>query len=400
MHESVLAWVAGQVHARGLAALDVIELGSYDVNGSVRPLFVGDYTGIDMRPGPGVDLVAMSHAVPKPDRCVDVVVCCEMLEHDPNPPATFATAARLLRPGGVMLITTRSPGYPLHEHPDDLHRFTAHDLEELAAGVGMALVEVHPDPQVPGVFAVCEVPLGKGDTRPGGSRLPAGITVEVAFCNPGQVEIEFMQSMWSTRVADQRAAGVLIDDWAETTVGPRLHIGRHASVERFLESSADWLWWVDVDMAWTAADFYRVLAAAHPTQRPIVSGLCFGTGRGGGPLWPVIWEPDTTRGLRVYGDYPRGQIFEVAAGSSAFQVVHRSVYETLAATGDDLLPWYPDGAYGDQVLEGDIQFCLRARAAGFSIWCNSAARIAHKKPQFLDEDFFDLVMALQTQEPR
>src|SRR5690606_27806966 len=54
MHESVLAWVAGQVHARGLAALDVIELGSYDVNGSVRPLFVGDYTGIDMRPGPGV----------------------------------------------------------------------------------------------------------------------------------------------------------------------------------------------------------------------------------------------------------------------------------------------------------------------------------------------------------
>jgi len=44
---------------------DVLEVGSYDVNGSVRPIFSDrerfpHYTGVDMRAGPGVDRVAVA----------------------------------------------------------------------------------------------------------------------------------------------------------------------------------------------------------------------------------------------------------------------------------------------------------------------------------------------------
>ena len=44
-----------------------LDVGSYDVNGSVRGLFVrarSGYVGVDMRNGPNVDVVAVSDALP------------------------------------------------------------------------------------------------------------------------------------------------------------------------------------------------------------------------------------------------------------------------------------------------------------------------------------------------
>lgn len=41
----------------------VLEVGSHDVYGTIRSCFgsVGDYVGIDLSPGPGVDLVLSAH---------------------------------------------------------------------------------------------------------------------------------------------------------------------------------------------------------------------------------------------------------------------------------------------------------------------------------------------------
>jgi hypothetical protein len=42
----------------------VLEMGSYNVNGSVRDMFAlaGRYVGVDLVEGPGVDLVGFGHA--------------------------------------------------------------------------------------------------------------------------------------------------------------------------------------------------------------------------------------------------------------------------------------------------------------------------------------------------
>ena len=61
-----------------------LDVGSYDVNGCVRCLFT-DYIGLDMRPGPNVDIVAMASSIHFGDDLFDVVTCLEMLEHDRNP---------------------------------------------------------------------------------------------------------------------------------------------------------------------------------------------------------------------------------------------------------------------------------------------------------------------------
>jgi hypothetical protein len=85
--------------------LTVVEYGSLDINGSVRGLFPGSrYHGIDLQAGPGVDEVAdaISWRASAP---ADVVVCCEVLEHSPEPGGIVSSAAANLRSGGWLIVT-------------------------------------------------------------------------------------------------------------------------------------------------------------------------------------------------------------------------------------------------------------------------------------------------------
>jgi SAM-dependent methyltransferase len=99
---------------RFFTGVRVLEIGSRDINGSVREYFSDcDYTGLDCSPGPGVDVVALAHQYDSPDP-FDVVVCCEVFEHDPHFRATLANALRLLRPGGLFVATWAAPTRPEH----------------------------------------------------------------------------------------------------------------------------------------------------------------------------------------------------------------------------------------------------------------------------------------------
>jgi SAM-dependent methyltransferase len=152
MHSSVMAWVTEQVEAYDLAHRSTLELGSLNVNGSVRPLFTGPYIGIDMQAGQGVDRVMSASALDYTDASFDVVVSTEMLEHDPAPWLTLAQAGRVLRTGGHLLLTMRGNGFAEHAHPSDYWRFmpcSAALLTELAA---CDLIESMVDPEAPGLF--------------------------------------------------------------------------------------------------------------------------------------------------------------------------------------------------------------------------------------------------------
>jgi SAM-dependent methyltransferase len=165
VHESVRVYVARQVADRGLAGLSVVEVGSYDVNGTIRDLFAGPYTGVDMRPGPGVDVVGRSDRLPFPAAMFDVAVSTEMLEHDLRPWLTVAELARVVKPGGTVLLTCRGYDkrgcFPVHDYPDDLWRFTVTAIELLLSDAGLHHIEAIEDPQAPGVFATATKPLSE-----------------------------------------------------------------------------------------------------------------------------------------------------------------------------------------------------------------------------------------------
>ncbi len=109
-----------------LHAVSVIEIGSRDINGSVRPHFpAADYFGIDLYAGPAVDWVgdAMEYDAPMP---VDIVICCEVFEHSNKWPFLLHRSNHWLKPGGRIIITCAGLGREPHSaidggelHPDE-----------------------------------------------------------------------------------------------------------------------------------------------------------------------------------------------------------------------------------------------------------------------------------------
>jgi len=99
-----------------IADAKVLEVGSYDVNGSVRNLFhtTSEYVGVDLDAGPGVDVVAYGHEVDHEDGTYDAALSGECFEHDQHWAATFENMIRMTRPGGLVAFTCASRGRPEH----------------------------------------------------------------------------------------------------------------------------------------------------------------------------------------------------------------------------------------------------------------------------------------------
>lgn len=156
MHPSVREFVAHTVTARGLRDASVLEVGSLDVNGTVRDLLIGDYVGIDMRAGAGVDVVCDAHDLPYHDEFY-VIVCTEMLEHDSQPWVSLSKMRQAARKDAHLILTCRGYDrrgcFPLHDYPSDLWRFSVEGIEHLLKHTGWVPVGVEPDPESPGVFA-------------------------------------------------------------------------------------------------------------------------------------------------------------------------------------------------------------------------------------------------------
>jgi len=87
----------------------VLEAGSLDINGSVRNFFTSCwYTGVDVGPGKGVDLISPIHEVKSPNE-FDVVVTTEMLEHDTYWKESLAQMYENLKSGGLFIFTCAGP---------------------------------------------------------------------------------------------------------------------------------------------------------------------------------------------------------------------------------------------------------------------------------------------------
>jgi hypothetical protein len=117
MHMQAFQAVAEFLRGQSLPR-NVVEIGSKNVNGSVRPLFPGaSYVGVDVVEGPCVDVVA-DGAVFKPAVPPDCIVCCEVLEHAENAQEMVANAVDILQPGGQVIITCASDGRAPHSAVD------------------------------------------------------------------------------------------------------------------------------------------------------------------------------------------------------------------------------------------------------------------------------------------
>ena len=100
-----------QHHPEFFVGARVLEVGSLDINGSVRELFSScDYAGVDLQLGPGVDLARQGQLVDFPTGHFDTTISAECLEHNPFWRETVANMLRMTRPGGLVLISCATTG--------------------------------------------------------------------------------------------------------------------------------------------------------------------------------------------------------------------------------------------------------------------------------------------------
>lgn len=107
------------LNAANIAGSRILEVGSFDVYGTFRSMFAsaGDYTGIDLSEGPGVDLAISAHdmvGTVDSDGPFDFVISCEALEHDPDWRLTVTNALAVLKSPGMFLMTCATTLRPEH----------------------------------------------------------------------------------------------------------------------------------------------------------------------------------------------------------------------------------------------------------------------------------------------
>ncbi|HEY1960012.1 MAG TPA: class I SAM-dependent methyltransferase, partial [Polyangiaceae bacterium] len=137
-----LRMVAPQTHGR-LLDVGCGQKPYYDI---IKP-HVDEYVGIEYAPAfvetasstkgkRGPDIVYDGDRMPLPDESFDTVMCIQVLEHTPKPQALLDDIARVLRPGGLLVISAPF-SFRLHEEPNDYFRYTPHGLRKMLESAGL-----------------------------------------------------------------------------------------------------------------------------------------------------------------------------------------------------------------------------------------------------------------------
>lgn len=165
------------------------------------------------------------------------------------------------------------------------------------------------------------------------------------------------------------------------------------------DADADWLLMVDSDMGFDFDTLDRLLAAADPTERPVVGALCFARKRDGAASFgglrfratPTLYtyvDDGESLGFLPMFDYPPDTLVPVAATGAACVLIHRGALLAMRARFGDT--WFDTITHpGGTTFSEDLSFCLRAAAVDLPIHVHTGIKTTHDKGSlFLDEDYF------------
>jgi SAM-dependent methyltransferase len=102
----------------------------------------GHYIGLDsivtgaLLYGGRPDIFGDAASLPFADGSIDCVVLLEVLEHLEHPRRALEEIARVLKPGGRLLLSMPFL-YPIHDAPHDFQRYTTHGLAREISAVGL-----------------------------------------------------------------------------------------------------------------------------------------------------------------------------------------------------------------------------------------------------------------------
>jgi len=134
MHKQSRDAIEQGIKGWGNAPANVLDVGSYDVNGNFRDLITGrgwTYTGMDICPGKNVDIVTTDpYRFPFDTGQFDIVISGSTMEHVQAIWLWVPELVRCLRPGGLLAIHTQT-AWIYHPHPVDCWRIMPDGMKYL-----------------------------------------------------------------------------------------------------------------------------------------------------------------------------------------------------------------------------------------------------------------------------
>ena len=133
----------------------VIEIGACDINGSLKSFIEHyhpkEYLGADIIPGPGVNIICdvnnlISHFG---EKSFDMVLATELLEHVRDWKSAIHNIKNVCKTNAIVLISTRSYGFPYHDYPFDYWRYELEDMKSIFSD--FIIEKIEKDPGI-GVF--------------------------------------------------------------------------------------------------------------------------------------------------------------------------------------------------------------------------------------------------------
>lgn len=231
-----------------------------------------------------------------------------------------------------------------------------------------------------------------------------GAAVTVAYVHSTEVAYSWHQSMMDAFAYD-------LGGHARMARGGRLASrygsggiisARNKAAATFLDTkTAEWLWWIDTDMGFPADVVEQLVAAADPTERPIVGALAFMNRElepnqtGGFHVMPAPtifdWQVDHDghEGFTVRWDYERDTLTRCWGTGSACILIHRSVLVRMRTEYGDT--WYDPlrNPSTGELLSEDLSFCGRAAMLDIPVHVDTRAKTTHLKHLWLDETHYE-----------
>jgi len=136
----------GNLAKRHVFSGTLLDVGSYHVEtdtvGTYRDVLPPTviYTGLDMRAGPNVDIVAEPYRFDIPDGSYDVVISGQCFEHVEYPWMLIAEMARVCVPGGLVVVIAPYK-WRVHKYPLDCWRFLPDGMTALFKWAKLQVLE-------------------------------------------------------------------------------------------------------------------------------------------------------------------------------------------------------------------------------------------------------------------
>lgn len=206
------------------------------------------------------------------------------------------------------------------------------------------------------------------------------IKVMVAIPCLNDVPTKFMMSLMALdhyRIKGVDLNVVVVED--SMTYTARTELASQALNDKY-----DFILWIDSDMLFPPDMLYKMLLA----KKEMVTGLYF---QRRGKHKPVIYKTneiltekvdDKLMRSEIYTDYPKDQLFQVAACGFGAVLMHTEAIRRVARGFD--------GNVFDPLLGAgeDLSFCARYAAVGGEIWCDPTIKLGHiGRTVFTEEDW-------------